>query len=267
MLGKIIKHEFKATYKTNFMVFISMILLAILVKMLDVVPMYNGIWNTVKNAIAVIYVLILIMAPIFAFILSIERFYRTMTKDEAYLTHTIPAKKSSIIIGKLCSSAVWIILSVVMIFVSLLVLVLGSEDYDVFRNIADIIKFIFSKSIYVADSVSLILMLIITLIATILLFYTSVTLGCIIRGHRILGAVIFYFVLEYIFGFVTIVMINVMPGVIDVMNRYEDVADVFIASDNGFMLLMLFVILMELFISVVCYTIVYYFFTKKINLE
>ena len=92
MLGKIIKHEFKATYKTALTMILSVLLVGGLVRMMDMVSFDGTIWRIIEMIMAVFYLLLLIAVPVSMFVVSIARFYRTMVKDEGYLTHTLPVK-------------------------------------------------------------------------------------------------------------------------------------------------------------------------------
>ena len=85
MLGKIIKHEFKATYKTALTMILSVLLVGGLVRMMDMVSFDGTIWRIIEMIMAVFYLLLLIAVPVSMFVVSIARFYRTMVKDEGYL--------------------------------------------------------------------------------------------------------------------------------------------------------------------------------------
>lgn len=265
MLGKIIKHEFKATYKTALTMILSVLLVGGLVRMMDMVSFDGTIWRIIEMIMAVFYLLLLIAVPVSMFVVSIARFYRTMVKDEGYLTHTIPVKKTQLINGKLITSVIWIIISVMVIPLSLLINVKNS--IYTFRDIAELLKLVFSNSTYIMDCVMFILLIIVSIMTSLLLCYASIGMGQMFNGHRLAGSVLFYFIFKYAFSFLQLFLMLIIPSVADMMNKYDTVNKILMAEDNGMLALMLFVIPFQIILGIICYLIAYWRFSKKLNLE
>ena len=265
MLGKIIKHEFKATYKTALTMILSVLLVGGLVRMMDMVSFDGTIWRIIEMIMAVFYLLLLIAVPVSMFVVSIARFYRTMVKDEGYLTHTIPVKKTQLINGKLITSVIWIIISIMVIPLSLLINVKNS--IYTFRDIAELLKLVFSNSTYIMDCVMFILLIIVSIMTSLLLCYASIGMGQMFNGHRLAGSVLFYFIFKYAFSFLQLFLMLIIPSVADMMNKYDTVNKILMAEDNGMLALMLFVIPFQIILGIICYLIAYWRFSKKLNLE
>ncbi|MCI6497423.1 hypothetical protein ACTNBM_08895 [Lachnospiraceae bacterium HCP1S3_C3] len=265
MLGKIIKHEFKATYKTALTMILSVLLVGGLVRMMDMVSFDGTIWRIIEMIMAVFYLLLLIAVPVSMFVVSIARFYRTMVKDEGYLTHTIPVKKTQLINGKLITSVIWIIISIMVIPLSLLINVKNS--IYTFRDIAELLKLVFSNSTYIMDCVMFILLIIVSIMTSLLLCYASIGMGQMFNGHRLAGSVLFYFIFKYAFSFLQLFLMLIIPSVADMMNKYDTVNKILMAEDNGMLALMLFVMPFQIILGIICYLIAYWRFSKKLNLE
>lgn len=265
MLGKIIKHEFKATYKTALTMILSVLLVGGLVRMMDMVSFDGTIWRIIEMIMAVFYLLLLIAVPVSMFVVSIARFYRTMVKDEGYLTHTIPVKKTQLINGKLITSVIWIIISIMVIPLSLLINVKNS--IYTFRDIAELLKLVFSNSTYIVDCVMFILLIIVSIMTSLLLCYASIGMGQMFNGHRLAGSVLFYFIFKYAFSFLQLFLMLIIPSVADMMNKYDTVNKILMAEDNGMLALMLFVMPFQIILGIICYLIAYWRFSKKLNLE
>lgn len=265
MLGKIIKHEFKATYKTALTMILSVLLVGGLVRMMDLVSFDGTIWEIIEMIMAVFYLLLLIAVPVSMFVVSIARFYRTMVKDEGYLTHTLPVKKTQLINGKLITSVIWIIISIMVIPLSLLINVKNS--IYTFRDIAELLKLVFSNSTYIMDCVMFILLIIVSIMTSLLLCYASIGMGQMFNGHRLAGSVLFYFIFKYAFSFLMLFSMIIIPSIADMMNKYDTVNKILMAEDNGMLALMLFVMSFQIILGIICYVIAYRRFSKKLNLE
>lgn len=265
MLGKIIKHEFKATYKTALTMILSVLLVGGLVRMMDLVSFDGTIWEIIEMIMAVFYLLLLIAVPVSMFVVSIARFYRTMVKDEGYLTHTLPVKKTQLINGKLITSVIWIIISIMVIPLSLLINVKNS--IYTFRDIAELLKLVFSNSTYIMDCVMFILLIIVSIMASLLLCYACIGMGQMFNGHRLAGSVLFYFIFQYAFGFMQFFSMLIIPGIVDMMNIYDTVSKILVAEDNGILALLLFGLLLQIIFGIICYAITCWRFSKKLNLE
>lgn len=265
MLGKIIKHEFKATYKTALTMILSVLLVGGLVRMMDIVSFDGTIWRIIEMIMAVFYLLLLIAVPVSMFVVSIARFYRTMVKDEGYLTHTLPVKKTQLINGKLITSVIWIIISIMVIPLSLLINVKNS--IYTFRDIAELLKLVFSNSTYIMDCVMFILLIIVSIMTSLLLCYASIGMGQMFNGHRLAGSVLFYFIFKYAFSFLQLFLMLIIPSIADMMNKYDTVNKILMAEDNGMLALMLFVMPFQIILGIICYVIAYWRFSKKLNLE
>lgn len=261
MLGKIIKHEFKATYGTYFLLFLVLMALTVVAKVLYYIPIHNTLWEIVTGLILILYIVVMVFITAAAMILGVVRFYKTMVKDQGYLTHTIPVKESQLILGKLITSSIWILASIGVMLISLFVAFLGTDIMkDLFKAFGEISTVLSQHPSYIGYIVSGIILVLISIVSSLLLFYAAIALGQMFTGHKVAGAVLFYFVIYYIYNFISMAMLFIIPGFIEAMDNMGQ-------SDDAFLKFILVTIFMQIVYCIASFTIVNYRFSKRLNIE
>ena len=197
MFGKLLKHEFRATSPLVLLVWAAVIgfsglssLFRLLCRELDIfwLPMTVTTFFTVILAIASVVVV---------YVLIIRRFYVNVYGDEGYLTLTLPVTRGSIIWSKLICGIVWVIGTVVVVF-GAVILRMTAEDANTLEKVLTMLGMTadrivdFSGFPIWAVSTELFAFLLVSLVKSIMLFYTAISLGQFFTGHRLLGSVISY---------------------------------------------------------------------------
>ena len=113
MLGKLLKHEFRATGRIMLPVFAALVLVAALanlsIRLLDRGSIHNGFLNFVLIFITVIFGLSLFAIFLVTLVLMVVRFHRNLLGDEGYLMHTLPVSVHGLVWSKMLVSLVWFI--------------------------------------------------------------------------------------------------------------------------------------------------------------
>lgn len=107
MFGKLLKHELQATSRVMpivYLVTISLLIIQIFVSMIAS--------DSLSELSMIILVLVILAQEIITTSLIVWRFYRSMCSDEAYLTHSLPVKPSSLLLSKILVGWFWSVLSV-----------------------------------------------------------------------------------------------------------------------------------------------------------
>lgn len=197
MFGKLLKHEFRATSPLVLLVWAAVIgfsglssLFRLLCRELDIfwLPMTITTFFTVILAIASVVVV---------YVLIIRRFYLNVYGDEGYLTLTLPVTRGSIIWSKLICGMVWVIGTVIVVFGAVMLRIIA-EDADTLNEVLNMLGMTaslivdFSGVPIWAVSTELFAFLLVSLVKSIMLFYTAISLGQFFTGHRLLGSVISY---------------------------------------------------------------------------
>lgn len=96
MLGKLIKHEFRATGRLMAPLFGAMLLLAVFVRVSDLilsaadVPVF---FEALNSLLLIVYVLAILSVTVFSTVLMIKRFHQNFLTDEGYLMFTLPHER------------------------------------------------------------------------------------------------------------------------------------------------------------------------------
>ena len=128
MLSKLIKHEFRATSRIMWPVFLGMLALTALMRFSQLL-LNGGHIPWLLQLIGVLLVIGFVMglfALAFApLVLSAVRWRDHVLKDEGYLTLTLPVSLHQLLISKLIVSAVWYAAAFLVGLLSLLIAVSG----------------------------------------------------------------------------------------------------------------------------------------------
>lgn len=217
MLGKLFKHEFKASGRLYLPIFIGVLFCAIVERIL--VEMESSVddsivLNIVFGVITAIFVIIIISVSVSGQFISIYRFHKSVFTDEGYLTNTLPVKSSSIIISKLVVGVIYTIFSYIILFVSGLIMVAGdtlTNAVNFIRNGIGIentqiglLDYVFTLlSDIPLTVVILIVLCIASLFFNILMFYISFAIGNMANNKKVLLSIIIYIGITNILSFVT----------------------------------------------------------------
>ena len=101
MLGKLIKHEFRATGRLMAPLFGALLLLAVFSRVanqiLQQVPNPTRVLYIVSVLLAIVYVLAGLGVMVFSTVLMIKRFHQNFLTDEGYLMFTLPVSVHSLL--------------------------------------------------------------------------------------------------------------------------------------------------------------------------
>lgn len=99
MLGKLIKHEFRATGRLMAPLFGALLLLAVFSRVanqiLQQVPNPTRVLYIVSVLLAIVYVLAGLGVMVFSTVLMIKRFHQNFLTDEGYLMFTLPVSATA----------------------------------------------------------------------------------------------------------------------------------------------------------------------------
>ena len=280
MLGKLIKHEFRATGRLMAPLFGALLLLALVVRANDLVfqhvESYSAFLNILNTLLIIAYVLALIGVMIFSTVLMIKRFHQNFLTDEGYLMFTLPAGVHSLLWSKLITAALFFIFTFLADALAVAIVVWrGGTARDLFESIVGLFREL--NSFYMANGIALALeilaLLLVSLLVTCLLFYAPMSIGYSFANHKGLLSVVFYFVIQailQIFGVAVLsgvvsdtVFHRLLTDAMDNLGR-TDTAAAAMQAAHGTMLLALFT---ELFLGAILYFLTYFMLRKHRNLQ
>ena len=108
MVGKLIKHEFRATARVMLLVYAALAASAVLANLsLRFTQVDNMFLRIVFGLFVAVFVVGVIAAVVVTAVVMIMRFYQSLLKNQGYLMHTLPVSAHAHIWSKLIVSLVW----------------------------------------------------------------------------------------------------------------------------------------------------------------
>ncbi|MDR2043905.1 MAG: hypothetical protein LBQ15_05970 [Clostridium sp.] len=275
MLGKLIRHEWKATYKFFAVVVLFLAAMTVLgrvsLRTIFGFSDYDGEWLSAESRIALtsllLYVATLIGVTIGMGIYLGLRFYQSMYSGEGYLTHTLPVHPHKLLLSKLLVGGSWYALMALFVGISGIVLVCslpwyGNQTLWLYLksnpgSLDEILRAIYGKDMNLAGIVALsVLQLVVLGFSGTMSLYGAVTLGQLSSRHRIMMAVVCYLGLNLATSFLSSLL--VMPALLR-SSFFFGIASM--ASANSYHMAF------SLVTAAVLYVVSYLIITRKLNLE
>jgi hypothetical protein len=213
MLGKLIKHEFKAVWKflTIMAVFMVVMTLVGVIGSNAIAPIFdndisrNGTHGNIVNILLALYMMTYILTAFLltagTYIYLAVRFYQSMYGNQGYLTNTLPTTPLCLLTAKLLTAVSWVIISIVLLVSSVIALVFSAASaagVSTEENIWEALMQSF-RSVGVSPFLAITLLIILIIVAifySILMMYGATALGQLMKKHRILATIGFYFALS-----------------------------------------------------------------------
>lgn len=272
MLSKLIKHEFRATSRIMWPVFLGMLALTALMRFSQLL-LNGGHIPWLLQLIGVLLVIGFVMglfALAFApLVLSACRWRDHVLKDEGYLTLTLPVSLHQLLISKLIVSAVWYAAAFI---VGLLSLLIAASDWASLRyvpeNFVDFFTAFSQMDASLRGHALLILLellgnFVMKISAASLVVYAAFSIGYSFNKHKSLWTTILVLVFFEVAQFTAIAMIgaffNANP------TRWMNL-DIY-SAPASVELLLLWGMFGELLFAAAGYAVTWFFTTKKLNLE
>lgn len=279
MLGKLIKHEFKGTYKIFGLVFGALIAVAVLARLTFVIPVDNELFKIVSRLLELAFVLLVIGVSVAGIVVMLIRFERTMLKDEGYLTHTLPVKKWELLISKLITYCVWTIATVIMIIIAFAIYRADLDDLSGFFNdLGKVFSLMGDYPTLIGMAVLLIITILFGLIKTVLNCFAALSIGYSFAKHKIMKSVIAFFGLNYVLVFIAMILekpfhgqterlVNYMENVTRKIDNAETIKELITVASPAVYGAITVVLVAEIIISIIFFAISNYMLSKKLNLE
>ncbi|MBS7261131.1 MAG: hypothetical protein KIG91_05660 [Treponema sp.] len=272
MLGKIIKHEFKDTYKVMLAVYAAYFLLTIIGSSTSY-ALAKGYSepNVLTISVIVFYVISSIAVYVATFVFICIRYYKTMYSAQGYLTHTLPVKGVTIFNGKLIVSTVWMIISIMFLILSVFFFVNAASEGEAWESITRYTWTEFNRRMYEETGVIFtpffIWFLFEALIGTVVInlwIFTSFAIGQLSDKHKvalsIVTGMVLYFAFQIFELFETISAVRESAGSLNIQSGTDEYA-MFMNQ------MMTSVLLLSIVTCAVMYAACIIINKKKLNLE
>lgn len=293
MLGKLIKYEWKSTYK----VCGALLLFMVLMTVLGCASFYTPMWSRAFHEAEIDNVTVLDVAGIFSLFLYIfavigvmwgsfiflgVRFYRSMYSEEGYLTHTLPVTAHQILFSKILVSSLWYLAITLFMVISVVCLVFAVVNHavvalsgdsnlwaelmqaweEVWPELRAELRREFGMNINLLGVLYLI-MILISPFSSIITLYGAITVGQLSSKHKVMMSIVSYFVINVVISIIsTVVTLPItISQSIKSLNSYSN--QVMVNSTGTYIV----TIVLTIAIAAALYFASHYIITKKLNLE
>ena len=219
MLGKLLKHEFRATGRIMLPVLGALLILACFASLsfgtLENVD--NQFLELIMGLLIAAFFIGVVAAAVIAVVLMVNRFYSNLLKDEGYLMFTLPVNVHSLVWSKLIVSMVWFIVTglVIILSLSISVLMFSAMDFsEIFRDMPSLreaMALMYEKTGISGGNIAglageFAAAIIVGALCTCLHFYASISLGHMFSNHKVLWSVVFFVSLSFLMQVLTSVI-------------------------------------------------------------
>ena len=216
MLGKLLKHEFKATARTMLPMFGVVVLLSVLANLgfAQIADAENGALDILFGLFIFAFFLGLFTMGVMAMVVMIQRSYKNVLGDEGYLTLTLPVNVHEIVWSKLIVSFVWFLatglIAMAAVFIAVFTLTY-TELGEMFQNMpsfGEMLRLFFEKTsitpLQLTGAIAqFAAMIILSSLTTCLHFYAAMALGHSFSNNKVLLSVVFFIAISFVFSFVS----------------------------------------------------------------
>lgn len=222
MLGKLIKHEFRATW------FPMAIIAAALLGVSGFSRLFLFLINTFvkEEAVCAIFstliyfvTILLVSCSAFAVLVFITiRFYSNLYSAEGYLTLMIPVPRWYHLFTKTLVSMIWYLGAIVFIGISLIILFSGAFEqtdgniFFVFSELSDAMSEVFGYG--TLFNIVTLITLFVQMLQSIMMIYCSISIGQLFKKYRVLGAILAYFGISAVIG-----TVDTVKGIISAVSQ------------------------------------------------
>ena len=269
MLGKLMKYEWKATWKllvpAYAWVVVSTVLTCIAIRtdewssgLLEQADVWSGMFMVLM---IMLYGFSMMAAMAGGLIFLIYRFYTSVYGDQGYLLHTLPVDKHHIILSKLIVSFLWIVAGVALLYSSLIFLFQMEGDFAVtFREFLmwrqEMFLLYDEEKLSAFAVVMTVIAILVELLSKMLKVAAAISLGQLSANHKLLSSIGFYFAIHIVQNIIRTLFIVLLTVVMEAVD-----------SEPGVVFSWSTTLISGLIYCVVFYLATWYIMEKKLNLE
>ncbi len=294
MLGKLMKHEWKSTYKVGLLMALLTVGITFFGWLAFRAPMWSaasagadgdlelgnvaligtGLLDVLSVFTLLLYVILLVVIVVGTVVYFAVHFYRTMYTDEGYLTHTLPVTKHQLLASKILVSGIWEIIILAMTYLSLFALVMSAvmtvmpdgytlkEFLEQVGNGFGLLRELLEEEFGLNFLVYKIILLVVTLIGPFVSMTTifgAISLGQLFTKHRVMMAIVSYIGICVVNGILGSIVDSIAGSAIFRAGNEDFGAYFDVSIWQG--------VIVNLLIGVAMYFVSHFVTTKKLNME
>lgn len=270
MLGKLLKHEFRAAGRILLPVWAALLVLGIFTNLSARVltGSESALLEMLGALVIALFVIGCIAAIVMAIVTMVMRFQKSLLSREGYLTHTLPVNVHQLIWSRMIVAVVYLALTILVVIGSILI---AAFHVGMIQELAYIFKQFFAEGFsylsgnFVGYVLELLALMIISGLSSCLMFYAALSIGHSFANHKMLLSVAFYFAIytvTEVLGTFTIFFAGSTDIFQDVL--FYQTQDQFLMSIH---LLLLGMILFSALLAAIYYILTTLMLKRRLNLE
>lgn len=220
MLGKLIKYDIKSMNRFLIIIHAFLILISFVIRFFItgrlLTPEFdlNNMQSGLSFFLSLILYVFVVTGVYFATgIIIVVRFYKNLFSDQGYLTRTLPVTSGKHLLAKTISGSIWGCLDMALLIASACIVFVTPYVAEGIREafpqmLAELgFEAVYGNISFGMAAAVLILLSILGVISNIIISYACVAIGQLVSGHRILGAVAAYFVINTVFSILSLIVL------------------------------------------------------------
>lgn len=207
MLGKLLKHDLKWIYKVIVVFYVLSFIFSIIGRLLSQIE-NSLIFDVITKIVFGIAISMVASALINCMMRLWARFILNVYKDESYLTHTLPVKKSSIFNSKVLACIVTIFTTMIVAIVCLFICYYSKDNMQVLKQLLEIAASTYDTTVLKFLAVVL-FVIFLEAVYIILTGYVGIIFGYKSNQKKILKSIIIAFVIYMAMQTLTIAGIGI----------------------------------------------------------
>ncbi len=198
MLGKLMKYEWKATWKlllaANALTLVMTIIAWCMVKILDRSGSDFAMMDFTAVMVLFTYAGSMFAVSVGTAIYLIHRFYTSTYGDQGYLLHTLPVDTHHIIVAKILVSAAWVMINILSIYLSVVFLLASSSEVfgSMMREMKDTVELLGAQKITVFTVIMTLIAFVFSVFAKVIKIGACISLGQLSSNHKLMLSFAWY---------------------------------------------------------------------------
>lgn len=285
MLGKLIKYEWKSTYK----ICAALLLIMVVMTILGCASLFTPFWSAAfqnENIKKITPLDLMGLLTLFFYVMGIVgvmwgsliyigvHFYKSMYSDEGYLTHTLPVNSHQMLGCKILVNGLWYTAVLMLFMISLFCLCFSVMNVTYARsggfwalpsnmlNYKDELVEVLVK-LYGNHYILYLLMMLTGAFASIVMVFGAITIGQLSAKHKVMMSIVSYFAISIVSQLLSSIL-SIPFTMSNTLRMINDPGSVVrINYTSTYMLTMA----VNIALSVILYFLSNYIITRKLNLD
>lgn len=223
MLGSLLKYDLKWVYKVVIVFYILAFTFSIIGRGLSLIE-NSVIFSAISQIAFGFAIAMMVSSLINCFMRLWARFIKNLYKDESYLTHTLPVKKSTLYASKVISALITIFTTTVVIAVCLFICYYSEANMEVLKSMLEI-----AASTYNTTVLNLLILifsiLFLEVVFIVLLGYVGIIFGFRANQNKMVYSIVTGFAFYTITQVVTLALVFIFglfnSNVMNLINTTE----------------------------------------------